>query len=184
MHDTYKFFPTGGTLPNPTYRDYLRDTYTAERPERGRANGPLEQGLGGCTRFCPYLEEGAVQNIVTQDDLQETGIALYNCPSRRGVTFHQVSGMSLVDYAAAVGGPARSEVGDTVFNQFLADPTYFKTRQADFFGAALAARKTKAAAWRFGRQSTRPVRSRNFAESSNVAIVCRRCLFLADTSAS
>lgn len=135
LADTYKFFPTGGTSPNPDIAFYLRDTFTQANPalRKGPANGPLQQGLGWLYQILPYLEEGAVQNIITQAGLRSTGIALYNCPSRRGVTFHQGTGVSLVDYAAAVGGPARSEVGDTVFNQIMTVPTYFKTRQAEYF---------------------------------------------------
>ena len=39
----------------------------------------------------------------------------------------------LVDYAAAVGGPARSEIGDANFAKYLTDTTYFKQTQEDIF---------------------------------------------------
>jgi prepilin-type N-terminal cleavage/methylation domain-containing protein/prepilin-type processing-associated H-X9-DG protein len=135
LADTYKYFPTGGTSPNPAIYNYLRDTKTQPNKalREGPANGPLEQGLGWMFQILPYLEEGSVQSIVQQNDLQQIPIPLYNCPSRRGVTFHPQSLVSLVDYAAAVAGPARSEVGDAVFNLLLADSSYFKSRQADFF---------------------------------------------------
>jgi prepilin-type processing-associated H-X9-DG protein len=85
----------------------------------------------------PYLEEGAVKGLIRTTQLREIPIALYNCPSRRNTTFHQSSGISLVDYAATVAGPARSEIGDAEFNKYLNDPhpTYpqFVSKQADVF---------------------------------------------------
>lgn len=135
---TYKFFPTGGTQPNPRITDYLRDTNTVSNPflRQGPPNGPLEQGLGWMYQILPYLEEGAIKNIVRDSDLRQQAVALYNCPSRRGVTHHETSGISLVDYAAAVAGPARSEIGDTEFNKYLNDPApypYFRSEQTEVF---------------------------------------------------
>jgi prepilin-type N-terminal cleavage/methylation domain-containing protein/prepilin-type processing-associated H-X9-DG protein len=136
--DTYKYFPTGGTLPNPSIEDYLRDTATASLFQRkGPANGPLQQGLGWMFQILPFLEEGAVHSLIRTNDLSKIAIPLYNCPSRRNVTYHQDSGRSLVDYAASVAGPARSEIGDAEFNKYLADahPAYtqFSAKQADVF---------------------------------------------------
>jgi len=133
--DSYKVFPTGGTQPNPRITDYLRDTNTVSNPflRQGPPNGPLEQGLGWMYQILPYLEEGAVKNLIRQDQLTKVPIPLYICPSRRGTTFHNESGISLVDYAGVTAGPARSEIGDTEFNKYLNDPTYFTTKQADVF---------------------------------------------------
>jgi prepilin-type N-terminal cleavage/methylation domain-containing protein/prepilin-type processing-associated H-X9-DG protein len=135
LHDTYKFFPTGGMGPNPDIANYLRDTGTQPNKvlRRGPANGPLEQGLGWMYQILPFLEEGAVQSLVTSDALTKVGIGLYNCPSRRGITFHPNSGISLVDYAAVVAGPTRSEVGDAEFNSYLNGSANFVTKQADIF---------------------------------------------------
>jgi prepilin-type N-terminal cleavage/methylation domain-containing protein/prepilin-type processing-associated H-X9-DG protein len=135
LADSYKFFPTGGTEPDVSIARYLRDSYSQPQASKrvGPANGPLEQGLGWLFQILPYLEEGAVHNIVLPESLQGSGIALYNCPSRRGITIHPDTRNALVDYAAAVAGPARTEVGDTIFNQLMASPAYFKTRQAEFF---------------------------------------------------
>ncbi|HVT28199.1 MAG TPA: DUF1559 domain-containing protein [Lacipirellulaceae bacterium] len=138
MYNTYGYFPTGGTEPNPTIENYLRDTPTASLFNRkGPANGPLEQGLGWMYQILPFLEEGAVKDIVNTAQLTKIPIPLYNCPSRRSVTFSPTSGVSLVDYAASVAGPSRSEVGDSEFNQYLSDahPLYqhFSDRQADVF---------------------------------------------------
>lgn len=140
LHDNFKYFPTGGTAPNPKIENYLRDSgKVAPGNEKGPANGPLEQGLGWMFQILPFLEEGPITGIVKQDDLQKKPISLYNCPSRRGITYHEESGVSLVDYAATVAGVSRSEVGDAEFQKYLADthPTYahFRSRQAENFWA-------------------------------------------------
>jgi prepilin-type processing-associated H-X9-DG protein len=140
FHDTHKFFPTGGTQPWPAIEDYLKDTYTASVFQRkGPPNGPLEQGLGWMFQILPYLEEGAVANLYRTQLIERTVIPLYNCPSRRGPTLSQGSTpRSLVDYAAAVAGPTRSDIGATEFNKYLNDPApdfpYFTSKQEDFWG--------------------------------------------------
>jgi prepilin-type N-terminal cleavage/methylation domain-containing protein len=136
--DSAKVFPTGGTRPNPNIESYLRDAPTASVFQRkGPANGPLEQGLGWMYQILPYLEEGAVRDVIRTTQLPKIPIPLYNCPSRRNTTFHQESGISLVDYAATVAGPARSEIGDAEFNKYLNDPhpsyPQFASKQADIF---------------------------------------------------
>jgi prepilin-type N-terminal cleavage/methylation domain-containing protein len=143
LYNTYKYFPTGGTQPNPTLEDYLRDTPTTSVfLRKGPPNGPLEQGLGWMYQILPFLEEGAISNLVKTQDISAHVITLYNCPSRRGATLHLVSSapewrVSLVDYAATVGGPSRSEIGDAEFNKYLADtsPSYtqFAAHQDQIF---------------------------------------------------
>jgi prepilin-type N-terminal cleavage/methylation domain-containing protein/prepilin-type processing-associated H-X9-DG protein len=143
LYNSYKYFPTGGTQNDPDIRNYLRDAPTVPNPlsRVGPANGPLEQGLGWMYQILPYLEEGAVTGIVQQAQLQTTPITLYNCPSRRGVTFAPgVGGGSLVDYAAVTAGPARSEVGNAEWDApsgYLGDtpPTYtkFSAKQDEVF---------------------------------------------------
>ena len=140
FYSTHKFFPTGGTEPDPLITSYLRDTYSVPNPVArvGPPNGPLEQGLGWMYQILPFLEEGAIKGIMQQTQLQINPIPLYNCPSRRGVTFHpSAGGGSLVDYAAATAAPSRSEIGDTEFNKYLNDPNYanFKSHQVrDYWG--------------------------------------------------
>jgi prepilin-type N-terminal cleavage/methylation domain-containing protein len=137
FNDTYKFFPTGGVEPNPGLENYLRDTYTASIFQRkGPANGPLEQGLGWMYQILPYLEEGAVKSLIRTNQFRGAPIPLYNCPSRRGVTFlaNAQDPVSLVDYAATVAGPTRSEVGDAEFNKYVNDANYFETKQEGFWG--------------------------------------------------
>jgi prepilin-type processing-associated H-X9-DG protein len=125
FHDTHKRFPTGGTHNAPQIERYVIN---------GTPNGPEKQGLGWLYQILAYLEEGALTSIVTQEDLAKNPIPLYNCPSRRGVTISKntnyadvISGVSLVDYAAATAGPSRSEVEAgkadiTNFQDYLNDP--------------------------------------------------------------
>ncbi len=134
--ETYKVFPTGGTEPNPAIQFYLRDTFAVPNPAnwKGPANGPLTQGLGWMYQILPYLEEGAVASIVSTADLVKISIPLYNCPSRRGPTFHPVSGVSMVDYAATVAAGSRSQVGDALFNTYMADHTNDTVVARTFWG--------------------------------------------------
>jgi prepilin-type N-terminal cleavage/methylation domain-containing protein/prepilin-type processing-associated H-X9-DG protein len=143
--DTYKFFPTGGTAPNPQITLYLRDTYTQPNKtlRKGPANGPLKQGLGWMYQILPYLEEGALKGLINQEQLQDTPVPLYNCPSRRGTTFHVEWRNALVDYAATVAGPARSEIGDAEFALYLVDESQFDTKQADIFWGCPGCSRTK-----------------------------------------
>src|SRR4029079_19467677 len=141
FYDTYKYFPLRGTEPDVKIQNYLKDTATVtdETKRVGPPNGTPEQGLGWMYQILPYLEEGAIKGIVQQSQLQINPIPLYNCPSRRGATFHPTAGGgSLVDYAAATAAPSRSEIGDSEFNKYLNDATYnqfkTKTQVRDFWG--------------------------------------------------
>lgn len=119
FHDTYGFFPLGGTEPNPSIENFLRDTAAVASPanRKGPANGPTEQGLGWMFQILPFLEQGAVQSIVRQSDIQSQLISLYNCPSRRAPALSP-GGVSLIDYAGVTAGPSRSELGNN-FDSYL-----------------------------------------------------------------
>src|SRR3954471_23646290 len=122
FYESYKFFPLGGTEPNPDITRFLKDT-GINNPPKGPANGPTEQGLGWLFQITPYLEEGAVQNIVTWDQMKQTVIPLYNCPSRRSPQVRP-GGVSLVDYAGVTAGPVRSDPNLTPsFDDYLNNPT-------------------------------------------------------------
>jgi prepilin-type processing-associated H-X9-DG protein len=131
--DSLKQFPTAGNAPGARIEDYLRDTGTVNPPSarKGPANGPLSQGVGWMFQILPYLEEDSVHNLVQQADLGKHPIALYNCPSRRGITLTDNDNwqdgiiVSLVDYAAATAGPSHSElltIGSTI-TDWLNNPT-------------------------------------------------------------
>ena len=72
-------------------------------------------------QILPYLEEGAIKDIITQADIQKQLITLYNCPSRRAPAVSP-GGVSLIDYAGATAGPSRSELGTPLFDDYLKDP--------------------------------------------------------------
>jgi prepilin-type N-terminal cleavage/methylation domain-containing protein/prepilin-type processing-associated H-X9-DG protein len=122
LHDIHNYFPTGGTFPGASIETYVTD---------GRPNGPLKQGIGWMYQILPYLEEGAIKDIVTRADLGKNPIPLYNCPSRRGITVTQNKNygdesiqVSLVDYAAATAAPSRDELvprGENI-NDWLQNP--------------------------------------------------------------
>jgi prepilin-type N-terminal cleavage/methylation domain-containing protein/prepilin-type processing-associated H-X9-DG protein len=94
---THRVFPTGGAVIYPKIEDYVAN----ENPL-----GPEKQGLGWAYQILPYLEEGAIQGLTTQDELQASTISLYVCPSRRTVSESQSSANAesklvfLIDYAA------------------------------------------------------------------------------------
>src|SRR5262245_61924369 len=91
--DTYKIFPTGGEVYEPRIEDYV---------EGSKALGPDRQGLGWGYQILPFLEEGALHDVITTTQMQSTPVALYNCPSRRQATRSAVAGNNvtvLTDYA-------------------------------------------------------------------------------------
>jgi prepilin-type N-terminal cleavage/methylation domain-containing protein len=97
--DSRKVFPTGGAGVYPDIANYVVG---------GRPFGPDKQGLNWCYQILPYLEEGAIQGLTTQVQLQAQTVPLYVCPSRRSVAAAQASAANLggqqvflIDYAAA-----------------------------------------------------------------------------------
>jgi prepilin-type N-terminal cleavage/methylation domain-containing protein/prepilin-type processing-associated H-X9-DG protein len=112
FHDTFKFFPMGGTQPDVDVENYLKDSATVPNPanRKGPPNGPKQQGLGWMYQLLPYLEEGALTGIINQETISQQLIALYNCPSRRTLVRLPGSGVSVTDYAGATAGPSRSEM--------------------------------------------------------------------------
>jgi prepilin-type N-terminal cleavage/methylation domain-containing protein len=99
-----RVFPTGGAGTFPKIENYVIN---------GNPFGPDKQGLGWAYQIVPYLEEGALQGLVKQVQLQAASVPLYVCPSRRsGIANIGGKQVSLIDYAAAqpctVGCPAGS----------------------------------------------------------------------------
>jgi len=126
------YFPLGGTVAQPDFDAYFTG---------GKPNGPLRQGLGWAYQILPYLEQGNVVAAATAvnggsnsdaslEVLLDVPIDGYFCPSRRPPTRNpEIVGSAsltvtpwLMDYAAAIAGPSRSEVGDTVFEDYLENP--------------------------------------------------------------
>jgi prepilin-type processing-associated H-X9-DG protein len=94
--DTYRSFPSGGDGYFPQIENYVSG---------GTPFGPKKQGLGWAYQLLPYLEQGALKAILTNQQLQETPVELYICPSRRGVTlvdpYNLNALVALTEYAAA-----------------------------------------------------------------------------------
>jgi len=74
MESTFGFFPTGGSGLLPRLHNYV---------ENGKAFGPKKQGLSWAFQILPYLEQGAMTNLVAEPDLFTAVVPLYFCPSRR-----------------------------------------------------------------------------------------------------
>jgi prepilin-type N-terminal cleavage/methylation domain-containing protein/prepilin-type processing-associated H-X9-DG protein len=95
--DTLKIFPTGGGYYSPKLEEFI---------ENGKAVGADRQGLGWGFQILPFLEENAIHSLTTQDEIGQTVVPLYICPSRRGViklTYveaGQPRTYTLTDYAA------------------------------------------------------------------------------------
>lgn len=95
-------FPGGGIAPFPDLENFLSGP-------GGSPLGPDRQGLSWAFQILPYLEAQATYNIRNTDQLQQTVVPMYNCPSRRGPTFQPVYETYLMDYAAAVPSQTRSQ---------------------------------------------------------------------------
>jgi prepilin-type N-terminal cleavage/methylation domain-containing protein len=94
FESAYKIFPTGGDAPWPRIEWYADGT---------RVNGPEKQGLSWAFQVLPYLEQNAVHGLSTTEQLVESPIGLYFCPSRRPPT-QSPDGIWKMDYAAATTG--------------------------------------------------------------------------------
>jgi prepilin-type N-terminal cleavage/methylation domain-containing protein len=97
-----KVFPTGGDVPWPVLADYVKG---------GTPNGPERQGLGWAYQILPYLEQGSIQRIATQNDLDQVAVPMYFCPSRRAPAKNQFDSTGnrtnptySIDYAAVTPG--------------------------------------------------------------------------------
>jgi hypothetical protein len=111
--DTYKVFPTGGVEPWPNIQDYSSN---------GKPFGVKKQGFSWAFQILPFLEENAVHNITSTQQLEQTPVALYFCPSRRPPTLSEDSGRWLMDYAALRPIPARWQLTGLQANTAFADP--------------------------------------------------------------
>jgi len=133
--DTYKVFPTGGARYNAVITTYVVN---------GKPFGPDKQGLGWAYQILPYLEEGAIKGLTTNDQLQKASIPLYLCPSRRTAsngptTSSNVGGgfICLIDYAGAQPCTAQCPAGFPGCPN--PPPKYDPTRNVPFSAAGYAA---------------------------------------------
>lgn len=129
MHNhvsAYGAFPTGGVEPWPEIEDYASG---------GKPFGPEKQGLSWAFQILPFLEEGAVHNLATTDQVTTSPISQYFCPTRRRTTRSPYAPYPyLMDYAALTPVPSRSQIGDTTFNLLL-KPTGGCSSSYGFWGS-------------------------------------------------
>lgn len=92
--DTRKVFPTGGVTWGVKIQDYL---------EENRPVDTARMGLGWGYQILPYLEEQALHNLIDGDQMRDSIVPLYNCPSRRSPTRVAQGDVTIVttDYASA-----------------------------------------------------------------------------------
>ena len=129
-------FPSGGSKPWTRIEDYVTPG--------GVPFGPQTQGLSWAYQILPYVEESSVHGIHNTAQLQSTPVTMYNCPSRRGPSRHETTLAYLMDYAAVVPSPARSQIGEVAFNRYLSYQTgfddLFGCERREFWGAPNAPR--------------------------------------------
>jgi len=94
-------FPSGGDVPWPKIEHYISGSGVSGQPF-----GPEKQGLGWAYQILPYLEQGAIKDLTTQDELDKTSVSLYFCPSRRAPSTTEITSNWGIDYAAAIPGRA------------------------------------------------------------------------------
>jgi prepilin-type processing-associated H-X9-DG protein len=94
FENTLNIFPTGGASWGSNIEDYL------DPPSVNNDGKPVETeklGIGWGYQILPYLEEGAMSNLRTQDELKHVVVPILICPSRRGVV--ETENAVLSDYA-------------------------------------------------------------------------------------
>ena len=116
--DSHGVFPTGGTEYSPNIASYLQNN---------KPLGTAKQGLGWAYQILPYLEEGVVQSITTQEALQRVVLPIYVCPTRRTANQAETTSANaggdpfgggdawvfLADYAAAQPCTVQCRAGTT-----------------------------------------------------------------------
>jgi prepilin-type N-terminal cleavage/methylation domain-containing protein/prepilin-type processing-associated H-X9-DG protein len=106
LEQSAKVFPSGGLQPWPDIVNYSAG---------GRPFGPKTQALSWAFQILPFLEQGAVHNLVTTKQMQDTPIGMYFCPSRRSPSKSPNKQAWLMDYAGMTAVASRAELGDTVW---------------------------------------------------------------------
>lgn len=75
-HDALKMMPTGGSHWGIRIEQYV---------DGNMALGTAKQGLGWMYQILPYLEQGALKNMITTRELASNPLSMFNCPSRRSL---------------------------------------------------------------------------------------------------
>jgi prepilin-type N-terminal cleavage/methylation domain-containing protein/prepilin-type processing-associated H-X9-DG protein len=103
LESTSRVFPSGGITTYPRIQNYLDGT---------KSLGPRRQGLGWGFQILPYIEEISASNITSEEQIGNTPVNTFFCPSRRGPSSfpnpERATVFWLSDYAAVQPGPPRS----------------------------------------------------------------------------
>lgn len=94
LESSLKHFPSGGVRTWPSIEDYS---------ENGKPFSPPKQGLSWAFQILPYLEQNAIHNISTTEQLEQTPMELYFCPSQRP-PMRSLLGRWLIDYKSLTPG--------------------------------------------------------------------------------
>jgi prepilin-type N-terminal cleavage/methylation domain-containing protein/prepilin-type processing-associated H-X9-DG protein len=99
FHDSHRVLPDGGATPWPADRNTCMCGIMRGAPI------DYTKGLGWAYQILPYLEQG---NIKLENLTPTTipAVPIYNCPSRRGPTFHITTLQPLIDYCAVTPADA------------------------------------------------------------------------------
>ena len=107
---SFGLFPNGGIEPWPNIEDYSSN---------GKAFGPKRQGLSWAYQILPYLEEGAIHNLTTTEQIEQSPVSLYFCPSRRPPTVSRSFNAWLMDYASLTPAPMPPDIDAAIFQNLL-----------------------------------------------------------------
>ena len=121
-----RMFPSGGIAPYPKIEDYSSG---------GKPLGPNKQGLSWGYQILPFMEGGSIATITNTQQIANSPVPTFNCPSRRGASSYANSKSSmtaqgitapvtywLADYAAVHPGPSRSDY-PAGFDRLIASAT-------------------------------------------------------------
>jgi len=121
-----RMFPSGGIVPYPRIEDYSSG---------GKPFGPNKQGLSWGYQILPFMEGGSIATITDTQQIANSPVPTFNCPSRRGATSYvnnnailSQQGITgpvtfwLTDYAAVHPGPSRSDY-PAGFDRLIASAT-------------------------------------------------------------
>lgn len=106
LEQATRAFPSGGVHPWPEIVNYSA---------AGKPFGPKKQGLSWAFQILPYLEQGAVYGLATTEQIKDTPVAMYFCPSRRSPTKSPIEDAWLMDYAGLTAVQTRNELGDAAW---------------------------------------------------------------------
>jgi prepilin-type processing-associated H-X9-DG protein len=126
---TMKAFPTGGETHGVLVDDYV---------EGDKAVGIPKIGIGWGYQILPYMEEDAVHNIISGDQMRDLVVPLYICPSRRGVVRsinNRGFSVVLTDYASIQPGTKKKSTdNDPVDLSLWPSWAWFDVYQLAFSG--------------------------------------------------